>query len=125
MKKNPTPPAATPSPKASTTAGAAAAPRAAKKSTVKAAAAPVVPVPDKKAPEQAPRLVRDSFTMPANDFALIAELKARALAGRRAAKKSELLRAGLRALRALAPKALVQALNGLEPVKVGRPKKRH
>jgi hypothetical protein len=59
------------------------------------------------------------------DFALIADLKTRALLARRAAKKSELLRAGLRALDRLAPKALAQALDALEPVKLGRPKKRH
>lgn len=38
--------------------------------------------------------VRDSFTMPQADYALIDKLKERALAFRRPAKKSELLRAG-------------------------------
>ena len=70
-------------------------------------------------------LVRDGFTMPEADFALIAILKARALAARREAKKSELLRAGLRALAELDGRALVQALGRLEPVKTGRPKKGH
>lgn len=70
-------------------------------------------------------LVRDGFTMPEADFALIATLKARALAARREAKKSELLRAGLHALAALDGAALVQALNRLEPIKTGRPKKNH
>jgi hypothetical protein len=72
-----------------------------------------------------PLLVRDSFTMPEADFAVIATLKATALGARRAAKKSELLRAGLRALAALDAKALVAALDELEPVKTGRPKKGH
>ena len=70
-------------------------------------------------------LVRDGFTMPESDFALIAILKERALAARREAKKSELLRAGLRSLAELDGRALVQALNRLEPVKTGRPKKGH
>jgi hypothetical protein len=70
-------------------------------------------------------LVRDSFTMPASDFALIALLKQRALSAQRGAKKSELLRAGLRALAALDAKALVAALDKLAPVKTGRPKKGH
>lgn len=70
-------------------------------------------------------LVRDSFTMPASDFALIAQLKQRALNTQRAAKKSELLRAGLQALAALEAKALVAALDRLAPIKTGRPKKGH
>ncbi len=66
--------------------------------------------------------VRDSFTMPEADFALIATLKARALSEQREVKKSELLRAGLHALAALATPALVAAIEQLEPVKIGRPK---
>jgi hypothetical protein len=67
--------------------------------------------------------VRDSFTMPEADFALIATLKARALSAQREVKKSELLRAGLHALAALATPALVAAIDQLEPVKIGRPRK--
>ena len=81
--------------------------------------------PAKKAAKSRPQLVRDSFTMPEADFGLIAALKAKALDARRAAKKSELLRAGLRLLSGLEAKALVAALDKLEPVKVGRPKKGH
>lgn len=79
----------------------------------------------KKTPKLRARLVRDSFTMPEPDFALIAALKARALAGQREAKKSELLRAGLHALMALDSSALIGALGRLQPLKVGRPKKGH
>ncbi len=78
---------------------------------------------EKKVPKLRPRLVRDSFTMPEADFAVIATLKATALGARRAAKKSELLRAGLRALVELDAKALVAALDRLVAVKTGRPKK--
>lgn len=67
--------------------------------------------------------MRDSFTMPEADFALIATLKARTLSAQREVKKSELLRAGLHALAALATPALVAAIAQLEPVKIGRPKK--
>ena len=66
--------------------------------------------------------VRDSFTMPSADFALIGTLKERALVGKREAKKSELLRAGLHALAQLDSAALVAALDRLALVKVGRPK---
>jgi hypothetical protein len=71
------------------------------------------------------KLVRDSFTMPEADFGLIASLKSRALDARRAAKKSELLRAGLHLLASLQAKALVAELDKLDPVKIGRPKKGH
>lgn len=69
------------------------------------------------------RLVRDSFTMPEVDFALVAVLKARALGLGRAAKKSELLRAGLQLLNQQDPKMLVAALERLQPIKTGRPKR--
>jgi len=74
-------------------------------------------------PRKRVKPVRDSFTMPADDFGLIATLKVRALAHRREAKKSELLRAGLHALAALEGAELVVALDRLAPVKTGRPKK--
>ncbi|CAD5374539.1 conserved hypothetical protein [Rubrivivax sp. A210] len=79
--------------------------------------------PVKKPAKPRPQLVRDSFTMPEGDFGLIAALKARALTAHRAAKKSELLRAGLQALAALDAAALAAALDRLAPVKTGRPKK--
>ena len=82
-----------------------------------------VPSPDKKPPKQRVRLVRDSFTMPEADFALIAMLKARTLAAKRATKKSELLRAGLHVLATLDAARLISALEQLEPVKIGRPRK--
>jgi hypothetical protein len=63
--------------------------------------------------------------MPEADFGLIAALQGKALDARRAAKKSELLRAGLRLLSGLEAKALVAVLDKLEPVKIGRPKKGH
>ncbi|MES2718731.1 MAG: hypothetical protein V4795_23435 [Pseudomonadota bacterium] len=69
------------------------------------------------------KLVRDSFTMPQADFALIQALKDRAMGFRHAAKKSELLRAGLHALAALPLPALQQLLAGLPALKSGRPRK--
>jgi hypothetical protein len=81
--------------------------------------------PKSQSAKSRPVLVRDSFTMPEADFALIAKLKSTALGGRRAAKKSELLRAGLHLLAALDAAALVTALDGLQAVKTGRPKKGH
>lgn len=85
--------------------------------------APVVPEWTARAGKTKAKLVRDSFTMPQPDFNLIEILKERALGLKRAAKKSELLRAGLHALCALDDAALLAALGALMPLKPGRPKK--
>jgi hypothetical protein len=69
------------------------------------------------------KVVRDSFTMPQGDYARIAELKKICLAGGVSVKKSELLRAGVLALAALAPANLLAAIGALESVKTGRPVK--
>ena len=102
------------------------------------AAAPSKPVPvtaqvsptttapaaaDKPSKPAKVRLVRDSFTMPEADFALVAVLKARALGLGRAAKKSELLRAGLQLLNQQDAPGLLTALERLQPIKTGRPKR--
>ena len=71
------------------------------------------------------KLVRDSFTMPRDEFELIAKLKARAVDFKRPAKKSELLRAGLQVLAALPDTQLLEALEALRPLKAGRPKNKH
>lgn len=91
---------------------------------VKAAAPLARPAaPAKSARPPKAKLVRDSFTMPQSEFALIAALKDRALGFKRPTKKSELLRAGLQALAGLNDGALQTALNALAPLKPGRPKK--
>lgn len=85
----------------------------------KAKAAPAATT-EPKAPKE--KLVRDSFTMPRSDFALIDQLKERALAFKRPTKKSELLRAGLQALTGLSDAQLKSVLAALTPLKAGRPK---
>jgi len=108
---------------------AAKAPAAAPKAVAAVPAPKPAPKPVKEAKEpKAPKkikLVRDGFTMPESDFALVAQLKQKAMSAGREAKKSELLRAGLHALATLDAAALAAALGALEPVKVGRPKKSH
>jgi hypothetical protein len=93
---------------------------------VKAPAAAPVPAAATSAPK-APRtkekLVRDSFTMPRAEFAVIHELKERALGFKRATKKSELLRAGLQVLAALDDTTLKTVLDMLPALKAGRPRK--
>jgi hypothetical protein len=73
-------------------------------------------------PEKKVKPVRDSFTMPQPDFDLIGVLKERAIAFKRPAKKSELLRAGLHALAAMSAAKLHASLDALAPIKSGRPK---
>lgn len=70
-----------------------------------------------------PKLVRDSFTFPENDYALFASLKQRALSAGREIKKSELLRAGLATLTAMSDGDLLATLDGVERIKTGRPSK--
>jgi hypothetical protein len=110
-------------PRSKPTAKAAAAPAA--KPGAKPAAQPAVKAPakDHAKPQPKEKLVRDSFTMPRADFALIAQLKERALGFQRPVKKSELLRAGLQALAALNDEVLQAVLAQLPQIKTGRPRK--
>ncbi len=87
------------------------------------AAMPAAPANDAKATRAKDKLVRDSFTMPRAEFAVIHELKERALGFKRATKKSELLRAGLQVLAALDDTTLKTVLDMLPKLKAGRPRK--
>jgi hypothetical protein len=69
------------------------------------------------------KVIRDSFTMPQDDYAKIGELKQVCLKAGVHVKKSELLRAGLHALSNLSVSQLKQAIAQMEQVKTGRPKK--
>jgi hypothetical protein len=69
------------------------------------------------------KVVRDSFTMPQNDYAKIAELNQVCLKAGMHVKKSELLRAGLHALCKLSVVQLKQTIAQMEQIKTGRPKK--
>lgn len=92
------------------------------------------PVPGKPAPEnpkaakavkeKKAKLVRDSFTMPEDEYARFADIKKRCLKAGHATKKSEILRAALAALSALDDAALLAAMQRLTVIKTGRPRKR-
>lgn len=69
-----------------------------------------------------PKLVRDSFTIPKDEYAVIETLKQRATTLAQPIKKSELLRAGLKALAGLSDSALRSALQAVPAIKTGRPK---
>lgn len=94
------------------------APKAAKPAKPVKAAKPAKLEKPKKVP-----LVRDSFTMPENEYAVIANLKKRLQGSGVAAKKSELLRAGVALLAALKDVDLAAAVAKVEKIKTGRPAK--
>lgn len=73
--------------------------------------------------ERKEKVVRDSFTMPQGEYRKIAEIKEACLKAGLPVKKSEVLRAGLKALGAMDAAQLKRALAGLEKIKTGRPKK--
>ena len=68
-----------------------------------------------------PKLVRDSFTIPKAEYLVLDDLKQRAAKLTRPAKKSELLRAGIKALAALSDAAFLTALEQVPAIKTGRP----
>ena len=70
-----------------------------------------------------PKLVRDSFTFPKDEYQAIAGLKQKALGLKHNAKKSEILRAGLKLLSSLNDKAFLAALTNVPALKTGRPAK--
>ena len=105
-----------------------------------ASAAPVADrEPQKKAPAAKPiaaagavvksnkekkaKVIRDSFSIPKNEFAQIAEIKKRALNLGIEVKKSELLRAGLLLISGLNDSQFKQAVAAVPTLKTGRPSK--
>jgi hypothetical protein len=100
---------------------ATARPKAAKPS--KPAAKPVAAKSETTAPAKPhkQKLVRDSFTIPRDEYAELANLKQRAAKLGRLCKKSELLRAGLKALVSMSDANLLDALKAVPSLKTGRP----
>ena len=90
------------------------------KTAVKTAVKPVSkPVKVEKAKK--PKMIRDSFTIPKTEYLVIDALKERAGKLSRAAKKSELLRAGVKALAAMSDAVFLAALSAVPTIKTGRP----
>lgn len=69
------------------------------------------------------KLVRDSFTIPKPEYLVLDNLKLRAAGLKHPVKKSELLRAGIKALAAMADPHLLDALKAVPLLKTGRPSK--
>ncbi len=95
----------------------------------RAKAAKVLKAPEGKAKakakppaEKKPRVIRDSFTLPEEDYARLSQLKQVCLKGGVHVKKSELVRTGLRVLSGLDSAQLLAEVASLEKIKTGRPK---
>lgn len=126
-KASVTKPAAKPATK--TTAKPASKP--ASKPAQKAPAKPAAKVTKKPVPTalpkpekvKKPKMVRDSFTMPKAEFAVIDTLKIRAAGLKKPVKKTELLRAGIKALAAMSDATFLAAVTAVPNIKTGRPSK--
>lgn len=92
-----------------------------KTAVAKTVAPEAVTRPPKLEKAKKPKLVRDSFTMPKLEYAEIDLLKLRALKLGQVSKKSELLRAGVKALVAMSDSAFLDALAAVPTLKTGRP----
>jgi hypothetical protein len=91
--------------------------------------AEVVKVPARRAVKAEPpkpvktKLVRDSFTMPENEYAILGATKKACLKAGIEVKKSQLLRIGLLLLSQAETPALKKLIAELPVLKAGRPKK--
>jgi hypothetical protein len=99
-----------------------------KKVAVKAATKPVgnassKAVATKLVKDKKVKMVRDSISIPKAEFQVLAEMKARASKLGVEIKKTELIRAGIKVLAALADTAFVGAIRAVPNIKTGRPAK--
>ena len=78
---------------------------------------------DKKIRPEKIKMERDSFTMPKDEYAQLTLLKARLMSMGQPAKKSELLRAGIKLLAAMSDNTLKTTLAKIPVIKTGRPNK--
>jgi hypothetical protein len=69
----------------------------------------------------ADKVIRDSFTIPGDEYELISRIKKRCMKAGISANKSEVLRAGLAALDTMPDRELAKVFEGLARVKTGRP----
>ncbi|MCX7218023.1 MAG: hypothetical protein NTY70_03530 [Burkholderiales bacterium] len=91
--------------------------------TVKPAVAKPTPSTLAKEKAKKEKLVRDSFTMPEPEYAVLGQVKKACLAAGVEVKKSQLLRVGLLLLSHTDVKSLAKLIANLAPLKAGRPKK--
>jgi hypothetical protein len=92
----------------------------AKKTTV---SVPKAAVAAKPAKEKKIKMVRDSLTMPKLEYVVLEELKLRAAKMSTPVKKTELIRAGIKALAGMNDAAFMSAVRAVPSLKTGRPSK--
>ena len=121
----PSTPASKPAVKAAKTAAPKAPAKAAARKSAAAKVAATAAPADETASAKAkkPKMVRDSFTFPKAEYAVLDDLKLRATQLAKPVKKTELLRAGLKALAALSDTDFLSALQAVPSLKTGRPAK--
>ena len=83
--------------------------------------------PEEKAPKPKskavrPKIIRDSFTLPENDYRLLGKIKQECMRGGIDTNKSEIVRAGLKVLAEMDRGELQEAFKRVEKIKAGRPK---
>lgn len=94
------------------------------KPATKASAKPATASAAVKTPKaKKPKMVRDSFTIPKPEYDVLDVLKLRAAKLGNPVKKTELIRAGVKAIAALSDAAFKQALLAVPSLKTGRPAK--
>jgi hypothetical protein len=114
--------------KASVKVAAKVTPKSAPKAAVKVAPkvapkAVAKPKAEKLVKAKKPKLVRDSFTIPKAEFTVLDDLKIRSGKLGNSTKKSELIRAGIKALASMSDAAFLVALKAVPAIKTGRPAK--
>lgn len=97
--------------------------KAAAKPAAKAISKKIAKKDTKKAKPEKVKMERDSFTMPKDEYAQLTLLKARLTSMGQPAKKSELLRAGIKLLVAMSDNTLKTTLAKIPVIKTGRPNK--
>ena len=115
--------AAKPAPKAAAKPAPKAAPKAAPKTAAKPKVAAKPATPEVKVKAVKEKLVRDSFTMPEAEYAVLGQVKKTALKAGFEVKKSELLRVGVALIAQIDLATLKKVLASLPQLKTGRPKK--
>jgi hypothetical protein len=126
--KTPAKPAAKPAVKPAVKAAAKPVAKPAVKPAAKAPAAPMAaPVHAESAPAagdklRKAKLVRDSFTMPEQEYAVLGQVKKACIKAGFEIKKSELLRIGVALISQLDMATLQKVLGSLPQLKTGRPK---
>jgi len=119
-------PAASATEKLAKVAPAKAAPKAATKPVAKnppKASKQAAPKETKEAKDKKVKLVRDSIAIPKTEYAVLAELKLRAAKLASEAKKTEIIRAGIKALASMSDKDFLAAVKSVPNLKTGRPSK--